>query len=317
MGSISQREAFGIALAEYGEKNPNIFVLDADTSSSTMSVHFSNKFPQRFVNVGIAEPCLVDVAVGIALGGFTPFINAFAALLSLRALEQIRTCVAYANTNVKIVAGYAGVSDFKDGPTHHSMLDIGIMRMLPGMTVIVPADEIEIREWVPIIAEHKGPVYFRLSRASTQIVHQIKPPLEIGKGIVLQEGVDVGIVSIGSMVARSLEAADSLEKEGIHAAVIEMPSIKPIDRDLIISTAEKTGCLVSAEEHSVMGGLGGCVAEVISESHPVPLERIGVQDVFTRTAMDVESLMDAYGMSIQDIVDACKRSIKRRDQKTS
>jgi len=317
MGAISQREAFGKALVEYGEKNPNIFVLDADTSSSTMSIYFSKKFPHRFVNVGIAEPCLVDVAVGVALGGFTPFINAFAALLSLRALEAIRTCVAYANTNVKVVAGYAGVSDFKDGPTHHSILDIGIMRMLPGMTVIVPADEIEIREWVPIIAEHKGPVYFRLSRAGTQIVHHTHPVLKIGKGITLRDGADVGIVCAGSMAARSLEAANLLEKEGIHATVIEMPTIKPIDRDLIVKTAERTGCLVSAEEHSVLGGLGGCVAEVLSDLQPVPLERIGVQDVFARTAKDVESLLDACGMSILDIANACKRSIKRRDQKSS
>ncbi|MFW5713944.1 MAG: transketolase family protein, partial [Brevefilum sp.] len=171
MNVISQREAFGKALRDFGEKSKEIVVLDADTSCSTMSKYFAEAFPDRFINVGIAEPCLVDTAVGMALGGFIPFVNAFSALLSLRALEQIRTCVAYANTNVKLAASYAGLSDYKDGPTHHSIMDIGIMRMMPGMTVIVPADEQEIKAWVPVIAEHRGPVFLRLSRAGTEKVH--------------------------------------------------------------------------------------------------------------------------------------------------
>ena len=312
MGFISQREAFGMALLEYGHKDPNVVVLDADTSSSTMSKFFADTFPDRFINVGIAEPCLVDVAVGMALGGFIPFINAFAALLSLRALEQIRTCIAYANTNVKIIAGYAGLSDYKDGPTHHSIIDIGIMRMIPGMTVIVPADEEEIKEWVPIIAAHSGPVYFRLSRSGNEIIHNTKPKLQIGKGLVLKEGTDVGIIATGSMVIRSLRAAGELEKEGINAAVIEMSSIKPIDEELILETAEKTGALVTAEEHSIYGGLGGAVSEIISEKSPVPIMRVGIRDMFTCTAPDPESLMDAFGMSVIDLVVAGKHAIEKR-----
>jgi len=312
MDYISQREAFGRAMVEYGSKNQNVVVLDADTSSSTMSKYFAEKFPDRFFNVGIAEPCLVDVAVGMALGGFTPFISAFAALLSLRALEQIRTCVAYANTNVKIIAGYAGLSDYKDGPTHHAILDIGIMRMMPGMTVIVPADEKEVREWIPIIATHKGPVYLRLSRSGNEIIHSSTPKLQIGKGLVLKEGTDVGIIAAGSMVIRSLRAAEKLEKGGISTAVINMPSIKPIDEELILKTAEKTGALVTAEEHSICGGLGGAVSEIITEKNPVPLMRIGIRDEFARTAPDPESLKDAFGMSVVDIVDAGKRAVKKR-----
>lgn len=312
MGYKSQREAFGSALLEYGAKNLNIYVLDADTSSSTMTGLFREKYPERFINVGIAEPCLVDVAVGMALGGFTPFISAFAALLSYRALEQIRTCVCYANTNVKIFAGYAGLSDYKDGPTHHSILDVGIMRMMPGMTVIIPADEIEIAEWIPIIAEHQGPVYFRLSRSGNEIVHQTKPVLRIGKGITIKDGSDVGIIATGTMVIRGIAAADMLAEEGIHAAVIEIPCIKPMDKEKILEIAEKTKALVSVEEHSVFGGLGGAVSEILSETMPVPLVRVGIQDTFARTAPDPESLMDAYGMSAADIVGACKRSIEMR-----
>lgn len=306
MGYISQREAFGKALRDYGGESPDIVVLDADTSSSTLSKYFAETYPDRFYNVGIAEPCLVDVAVGMALGGFTPFINAFSALLSLRALEQIRTCVAYAETNVKIAAGYAGLSDYKDGPTHHSLFDIGVMRMLPGMTVIVPADEIEIRAWVPVIAKHKGPVFIRLSRAGTPIVHESTPQVKIGKGFVMREGSDVGIIAAGTMVVRCMKAAEALSKIGISASVVNMPSIKPIDESLILKTAAETRALVTAEEHSIIGGLGSAVAEVISSNDPVPLERIGIQDVFARTGPDPDSLMDAYGLSVEDIIRACK-----------
>ena len=187
MGNVSMREAYGRALAEYGELNQNVVVLDADTSSSTLSNFFAKKFPQRFINVGIAEPCMVDVAVGMALEGMIPFVNGFAALLSLRALEQVRTCICYAQTNVKLAASYAGVSAFKDGPTHHSITDIAIMRSLPEMTVIVPADSVEAASWVPTLAKYDRPVYFRLSRAVTVPVHQEGLHLDIGKGLILRK----------------------------------------------------------------------------------------------------------------------------------
>jgi transketolase len=312
MGVISQREAFGQALLEYGHQAQDIVVLDADTSSSTMSKYFANEFPERFFNVGIAEPCLVDVAVGLALSGLVPFINAFSALLSLRALEQIRTCVAYADTNVKIVAGYSGLSDYKDGPTHHTIMDIGIMRMLPGMTVVVPADENEIKAWLPVIAAHPGPVFLRLSRSGSALIHDTIPKVSFGKGFELKAGSDLTIIAVGLMVARAMAAAGVLEEKGVHAAVVEMPSIKPLDNGLILKSASETGAIVTAEEHSILGGLGSAVAEVLVQNNPIPLEMVGIKDTFARTGPDPDTLMDAYGLGVADIVEASLRSISRK-----
>lgn len=312
MAEMSMREGYGRALAEYGEINPDVVVLDADTSSSTLSHFFAQLFPERFFNIGIAEPCMVDVAVGLALGGKIPFANAFAALISLRAAEQVRTCVCYARRNVKLAAGYAGLSDFKDGPTHHAIMDIATMRAMPEMTVIVPADALEAGKWVPVVAEYEGPVYLRLSRAATIPVHDESLRLEIGKGITLREGSDVTIVGTGSMVGRSLLAAEKLAKAGIEARVLEIHTIKPLDVDLIRQTAEETGAFVTAEEHSVIGGLGGAVAEALCGGQPVPLERVGVADTFTCTALDPESLMDACGLAVEDIVSATRRALARK-----
>jgi transketolase len=264
------------------------------------------------LNIGIAEPCMVDVAVGLALGGKIPFANAFAALLSLRALEQIRTCACYARRNVKLAAGYAGLSDFKDGPTHHAIMDIATMRAMPEMTVIVPADALEAGKWVPVVAEYEGPVYLRLSRAATIPVHDESLQVEIGKGITLREGSDVTLVGTGSMVGRSLLAAEKLAKEGIEARVLEIHTIKPLDVDLVQQAAEETGAVVTAEEHSVIGGLGGAVAEALCEGRPVPLERVGVADTFTCTALEPESLMDACGLAVEDIVSATRRALARK-----
>ena len=313
MAEMSQRESYGLALAKYGELNPRVVALDADTTSSTFSSYFAERFPERFFNIGIAEQCLVDVAVGLALEGLIPFVNAFAALLSLRALEPIRTCVCYAHTNVKLAASYAGVSDYKDGPTHHSIMDIAAMRALPDMTVIVPADGREAAAWVPVVAEHEGPVYLRLSRDGAAPVHSGDPSVEIGKGIVLREGGDVAIVCTGSMVVRSLVAATQLAEDGIAARVVEINTIKPLDAELIQEAASETGALVTAEEHSIIGGLGGAVAEVLCEGRPVPLERVGVRDTFTCTGLDAESLMDACGLGVIDVVGAAKSVLARKD----
>jgi transketolase len=312
MAEMSMREGYGRALAEYGEINPDVVVLDADTSASTLSYFFAQRFPERFFNIGIAEPCMVDVAVGLALGGKIPFANAFAALISLRAAEQVRTCVCYARRNVKLAAGYAGLSDFKDGPTHHAIIDIATMRAMPEMTVIVPADALEAGKWVLVIAEYEGPVYLRLSRAATIPVHDESLQLEIGKGITLREGSDMTIVGTGSMVGRSLLAAEKLVKEGIEARVLEIHTIKPLDVDLVWQAAEETGAMVTAEEHSVIGGLGGALAEALCGGRPVPLERVGVADTFACTAFDPDSLMDAYGLAVEDIVSAAKRALARK-----
>ena len=312
MAEMSMRRSYGQALAEYGEINPDVVVLDADTSASTLSCFFAQRFPERFFNIGIAEPCMVDVAVGLTLGGKIPFANAFAALISLRAAEQVRTCVCYARRNVKLAAGYAGLSDFKDGPTHHAIMDIAMMRAMPEMTVIVPADALEASRWVPIVAEYEGPVYLRLSRAATLPVHDKSLQLEIGKGITLRGGSDVTIIGTGSMVGRSLLAAEKLAEEGITARVLEIHSIKPLDVDLIRQASEETGAIVTAEEHSIIGGLGGAVAETLCGGRPVPLERVGVSDTFTRTALDPESLMAAYGLAVENIVSAARRVLTRK-----
>lgn len=311
MTETPMREGYGRALADYGEINDKVVVLDADTAGSTLSKFFAARFPERFFNIGIAEPCMIDVAVGLALGGQVPFTNLFAAL-ALRTVEQIRTCVCYGRANVKIAASYAGLSDYKDGPTHHSVMDIALMRALPEMTVIVPADAQEAAAWVPIIAEYDRPVYLRINRAATLPVHAEKPSLELGKGLTLRTGSDLTIICAGSMTGRSLAACDKLAEAGVKARVVEMPTIKPLDTELILQAAEETGAIVTAEEHSIIGGLGGAVAEAVAGGYPAPVERVGIADTFTRTAFTPEILMDAFGLAVDDIVAAAHRVLKRK-----
>ena len=312
MANLSMREAFGRALADYGAVNPKVVALDVDTASSTLSNFFEKRFPDRFFNFGIAEPCMIDAAAGFALAGMIPFANAFAALAALRALEQVRTCVCYARTNVKIASSYAGVSDFKDGPTHHAITDIAIMRSLPEMTVIVPADGGEATAFVPLIAEYDGPVYLRLNRAATLPVSSPGEALSIGKGIVRRQGKDLTIVACGSMTGRSMQAADSLASQGIQARVIEIHTIKPLDAELILQAAADTGAVVTAEEHTVIGGLGSAVAEVLETCRPVPLAMVGIHDTFVRTGPDPEAIMDACGMGVYDIVNSAMSVIDRK-----
>ena len=304
MPDISMRESYGRALAEYGNVNPKVVALDVDTSCSTLSAHFAERFPDRFYNIGIAEPCMVDVAAGLALGGLIPFINGFACLLALRALEQIRTCVCYARTNVKIAASYAGLSDFKDGPTHYSMTDIANLRALPEMTVIVPADAAEAAAWVPVIAEYDGPVYLRISRAATLPVSQPNEIFEIGKGITRCSGNDISIITTGTMTGRCMRAAEKLNAKGIFPRVIEMHTIKPLDTELIIKAAEETHIILTVEEHSIIGGLGSAVSEAVVENLPVKIRRLGIKEMFCPTGRDPESLLDAVGLSIENIVQA-------------
>ncbi|MBE0688210.1 MAG: transketolase family protein [Anaerolineaceae bacterium] len=312
MAEISMREGYGRALVQYASMNPKVVAVDVDTSASTLSNFFAKDYPQRFFNVGIAEPCAVDVGVGLALGGFVPFVNAFAALLALRSLEQIRTCVCYANTNVKIVANYAGLSDFKDGATHFAVTDIANLRALPNMTVIVPCDAVQAAAFVSLVSEFEGPVYLRINRGTTIPVHQTGSELKIGKGILRKPGKDLAIIATGSMVGRSLQATEELEKEGIHARVVEIHTIKPLDTDILLEAAEETGALVTAEEHALIGGLGSAVAEVMADMYPVPLERVGIHDAFCPTARSVDSLLDACGLSVPEIIQAAKRVLARK-----
>jgi transketolase len=312
MTDLSMREAYGRALAEYGETNQRLVALDVDTSASTLSKFFAERFPDRFFNIGIAEPCMVDVAVGLTLGGFLTFINGFASILSLRALEQIRTCVCYAHTNVKIAASYAGVSDFKDGATHYSISDLANVRALPNMTVIVPADAAEAAAWVPLIAEYDGPVYLRLSRAGALPVYQSGTKLEIGKGSLLRSGDDLTLVATGTMVGRCSVAAEKLSAIGIDARLLEVHTLKPLDRELLISAAEETGAVVTAEEHNIIGGLGSAVAEALAETVPIPIERVGIPDRFCVTGRDLDKLMDHSGLSVENIIAAAMRVMERK-----
>jgi len=312
MSEIPQRQAYGIALAEYGDLNEAVVVLDADVSSSTLTKFFADRHPARFFNMGVTEASMVNVGVGLALGGKIPFVNTFAALLTLRACEQIRTCVAYAHTNVKLVGGYAGLSDYKDGPTHFATNDIALMRAMPNMVVLAPADNREASKMVQVIAEHPGPVYMRISRAVVPDVFDDSLTVEIGKGITLRDGGDVTIVGCGSMVGRCLRAADRLAQEGIDARVLSMASIKPLDAELVVQAAQETGALVTAEDHTVLGGLGSAVVEALAEHHPAPVEFVGLKDTFAETGPDTETLMDAWGLSIADLVAAAKRAIQRK-----
>jgi len=308
---VSMRVAYGKALADYGAVNPNVVVLDADVSASTQSHYFAARFPERFFNLGVAEAGMVDVAVGLALGGKIPFANTFAFLLSLRAAEQVRTCVAYAQTNVKLAAGYGGLSDSYDGPTHHSVCDLAVMRAMPNLAVVVAADAVEVQQAVPAVAEYPGPVYLRISRAEVPVIFDKGHPFHIGEGVLLRQGGDLTLIGIGIMVARCLEAAEALAGEGIEARVVEIHTLKPLDRDLILRCGRETGALVTAEEHSVIGGLGSAVAEVVGEACPVPMKRVGLQDCFAETG-GYDELLARYGLDGAHIVAAARRVLKRK-----
>lgn len=312
MSQIPQRQAYGEALAEYGAANPNVVVLDADVSSSTLTMYFAQRFPQRFFNLGVTEASMVDVGVGMALGGKIPFVNTFAALLALRACEQIRTCVSYAQANVKLIGGYSGVSDYKDGPTHFATNDVAVVRSLPNMVVLAPEDNREAAAMVPVIAEWQGPVYARISRAVTPDVYDSSYHPEIGRGMVLREGRDITILGTGAMTYRCLQAAEQLKGMGVDAGVIGMWSIKPLDTGLLLHAARTTGALVTAEDHTTVGGFGSAVAEALACSLPVPMEMVGLQDNFAETGPDPDTLMDACGMSVEDVVRAAQNVAGRK-----
>jgi len=307
----SMRQAYGEALTELGAANPNVVVLDADVSASTQTWMFREKHPDRFFNVGVTEASMVDVAVGLSLAGKIPFANTFAFLIALRAAEQVRTCVAYARTNVKLVGSYGGLSDAFDGPTHHSICDLAVIRSLPNMTVVVAADAMEVKKAVPAVAEYDGPVYLRVSRAAVPVLFDERHEVRIGQGVTLREGGDVTLIGTGIMVGRCLEAAEALRREGIDARVIEIHTLKPIDEGLIVQAAQETGAIVTAEEHSVIGGLGAAVAEVLSGQCPVPILRVGIADTFAETG-PYEALLDRYGMGVTDIVASARQAATRK-----
>ena len=311
MAKKATREAYGEALKEFAEKY-DFVVLDADLAEATKTGIFKKAYPDRFFDTGIAEANMVSVAAGIASTGKTVFASSFAMFAAGRAFEQIRNSVAYPHLNVKIGATHAGITVGEDGATHQCLEDLALMRSIPGMVVINPADSVEARAAVEFAINYKGPVYLRFCRlASEDIFDAGTFKFELGKAQEIREGNDVTIISTGLMATASLEAAEMLKAEGINARVINMASIKPIDEDIIVKAAKETGAIVTVEDHSIIGGLGTAVADVIAEKAPATLRKIGVKDMFGRSGKPAE-LLKVYGMTAEDIKNAAKDAIKNK-----
>lgn len=306
---IATREAYGKALLEYG-KDERIVVLDADLSKSTKTDLFKNEYPERFFNMGIAEANMMSYAAGLAACGKTVFASSFAIFAAGRAYEQIRNSIAYPNLNVKIGASHAGISVGEDGASHQAIEDLALMSAIPNMTVLSPCDEVETRHAVKCAIEHDGPVYIRLGRlAVPQIFDESNYKFELGKGITLKEGNDVTIITTGLMTWYSIEAAKRLETIGISARVINMHTIKPIDKDIIIKAAKETKAIVTVEEHNVIGGLGSMVCSVTSTNCPVPVKMVGIEDKFGKSGKPQE-LLEKYGLTEENIINKVKEVIK-------
>lgn len=305
------REAYGEALRELGLENKDIVVLDADLSKSTKTNVFGKAFPDRHFNVGIAEQNLMGVAAGLAAAGKVPFVSTFAMFAAGRAFEQIRNSICYPKLNVKIAATHAGLTVGEDGASHQAIEDISLMRSIPNMTVIVPADAVETSHAVAWAAKHHGPVYLRLGRMSVPDVFGDDYQFKAGKAVELIDGTDVTIIATGVMVAPARRAADELAASGCRARVLNMHTIKPIDHEAIIKAAQDTGAVVTCEEHSIIGGLGSAVAEVLVENMPVPMERVGVLDTFGESGTP-DDLLEKYNLTVADIVKAAKRVISRK-----
>jgi len=308
---IATRDAYGETLAELGAENANIVVLDADLSGSTKTGVFAKKFPERFFNMGIAEANMVGTAAGLASVGKVPFLSTFAIFAAGRAWEQIRQAVAYPKANVKVVATHGGVTVGEDGGSHQSVEDIAIMRAIPNMTVIVPADGEETKGAIRAAAAYKGPVYVRLGRNKVASVFPAGHKFVIGKGNLLVEGTDLTFVTTGLMTAQAVIAAERLKAEGISARVVHIGTIKPLDKEILQQAAEETGAIITAEEHSVVGGLGGAVAEFLSEECPTLLKRVGIYDRFG-TSGKSEELLKYFGLNAETLVEEAREIVSRK-----
>jgi len=314
------RSEYGKTLIEIGKENQNVVVLGADTTDSLKTASFGKEFPDRFFNVGIAEANLVSVAAGLAYAGKVAFASTYAIFLPGRCVDQIRNAIAYPSRvdknglDVKLVVSHGGISVGADGGSHQQIEDIAIMRAIPNLTVLIPADTIAVSKLTWIMSQRYGPHYMRMARSATPLVHQESQDFEIGKGIVLRDGTDCTIAACGITVKMALDAADSLKKEGISCRVIDGFSIKPIDENLLEKAARETGCIVTCEEHNVMGGFGSAVSEVVSERYPVQIKRVGVQDKFGESARDneVPQLLEKYGISSINIAKAVKEARSRK-----
>ncbi len=316
------RTAYGKALVDLGQENPNVIVLGADTTDSLKTADFGKKFPNRFFNVGIAEANLVSVSAGLAMSGKIPFASTYAIFLPGRCVDQIRNAIAYPSPgdkkglNVKLVVSHGGISVGPDGGSHQQIEDIAIMRAIPHMSVLIPADAIAVSKLTWVISQKYGPFYMRMARSATPVVHAESQEFEIGKGITLRDGADCTIAATGITVKMALEAADSLKTEGISARVIDSFCIKPIDAQLLEKSAKETGCIVTCEEHNIMGGFGSAVSEMISEVYPVPIKRVGVADRFGESARDNEIplLLEKHGITSINIAKAVKETIGKKRQ---
>jgi len=306
------RDAYGETLVELGGKHPNIVVLDADLSKSTKTILFAKKYPERFFEMGIAEANMISAAAGFASCGKIPFASTFAVFATGRVYDQIRIDVAYSEANVKIFATHGGISVGKDGASHQMIEDLTLMRVLPNMTVLAPSDATQTRRLVELMATTKGPMYARIGRANAPLLYSKEDlrDLEIGKGLIVKDGSDVSIIACGTMVDQAVDASEQLGKEGVSVRVVDMHTIKPLDEKLVLKCARGTNAIVTVEEHSVIGGLGGAVSEVLAENGAfVPFKRIGVQDMFCESG-EPDELFDKYGLSTAHIIKTVKKLLK-------
>jgi transketolase len=311
--AIPTREASGQILVELGRENEDIVVCEADIGKSTKTCYFAKEFPERYINVGIAEQNMINMAIGLASAGKTVFVSTYSVFASMRACEQIRTFACYPNINIKIVASHGGLTPGNDGPTHQAIEDIGIMRSLPNMCVMMPADFNATKALIKNTLEWQTPVFVRLTRDAVPCIYGEAEKFEIGKGKVVKEGKDVTIIANGDMVYHALQAAEALLGSGIQARVVDMHTIKPIDTELVLDCCEATGAIVTVEDHNILNGLGSAVAEVVVEHNLVPLQRVGIKDRFAESG-EYQELLDKYGLSVADIVKAVRDVIERKGQ---
>lgn len=308
---VATREAYGKALVELGEKNDKVVVLDADLAAATKTGMFKKAFPDRFFDAGIAECNMIGVAAGLATTGYTVFASSFAMFAAGRAFEQIRNTIGYPHINVKIGATHAGISVGEDGASHQCCEDIALMRTIPGMVIINPADDVEARAAVLAMADYDGPAYLRFGRLAVPRINPLDYEFKLGKGVQLCDGKDVTIIATGLMVGEALAAKETLANEGISARVINMHTIKPLDKEIVATAARETGAIVTAEEHNIIGGLGSAVAEAVCEVCPVPVMKVGVEDKFGASGPAVE-MLKIYGLTADHIVEKAKEAVKAK-----
>ena len=308
---VPMRDGYGKALMELCEKRKDVMVLDADVAKSTRTVWIRDKYPEHFLDMGISEQDMVGTAAGLALSGMVPFASTYCVFLAGRAWDQIRTTVCYNNLNVKLGGAHAGISVGPDGATHQALEDVALMRVLPNMTVIVPCDAEETRKATLAMAERQGPCFVRFGREAVPVVTDESTPFEIGKARLCREGSDVTVFANGAMVFEAQNAADALAKEGISVRVYDLHTVKPLDEETVLKAAEETGCVVTAEEHQVNGGMGSAVAECLAKHCPVPLEFVGMQDSFGESG-DPQELMDKYGLNQKTVEEKIRKVLSRR-----